>query len=176
MLHKKAAQAAFLAIEAPCAAMKALTFWLALVATLTVASSAATETVQVLIVEATIAPVCRFFGAASPSVRLTNTGASGEIDPRLSTPATGNAQIAYRCSAGTAPNFGIPQTATLACPTCAAPSTLDVALSWTNAGGGVGMTDAGNRTLNLTAQVPPSSFQAAAPGDYVGSVTVTVSP
>jgi len=146
-----------------------------LVAVLFTRSSAATDSVQVTVTQR-IVPFCKFFAADGPTMNLSNTGASGEIDPRLSSPATGTVQIGYRCTAGTLPTFGIPPIATLSCAACAGSSTMDAAMSWTSGGTGLGMSDAGNRTLSLTGQVAPGAYQAAAPGAYLGTVTVTVSP
>jgi len=70
----------------------------------------------------------------------------------------------------------VPSTATLSCAACQGGGSLNAALTWTSEGSGTGMTSAGNKTLNLSAQVVPSAFQAAAPGDYAGNVTVTVAP
>jgi hypothetical protein len=145
------------------------------VAALSIRSTTATDSVQVT-VRYTIVPVCKFFGATVPAMNLSNTGPGGDIDPRLSTPATGSVQIGYRCTSGTAPTFGVPSAATLSCATCAGTPTMDAALTWTADGAGLGMGDGGNRVFSLTGQVAAGAYQAAAPGAYLGSVTVTVSP
>jgi len=142
---------------------------------LCVGGSGATETIQITVTN-TVVPVCRFFAAAAPSMSLSNTGAPSEIDPRLSTPATGIVRIGYRCTSGTLPAFGVPPTATLSCAACTGNAVLGAALTWISDGAGRGMTDAGNRVFSLTAEVPPSAYRSAAPGDYTGNVTVTVSP
>jgi hypothetical protein len=136
---------------------------------------AASDSVEVA-VRVSIAPVCRFTGTPGLALTLSNTGAGGDIDPRLSAPATGTIDLGYRCTYGTAPRFVVPPTATLSCSACSVPSSMDAALSYTSGGQGLGMNEAGNRTFSLTGQVAPATYQAAPAGAYLGNVTVTVAP
>lgn len=127
---------------------------------------------------ATVVPVCKFFTAA-PVLNVRNTGTSGSnINPSLTTTATGSVGVTYRCTRGTSPTFTVPATATVTCAACPGAPTMAATISSTNNGAGRGFQPGGgrNRTLTVTGQIPPAVFQNARAGAYSGTMTISVMP
>jgi hypothetical protein len=132
--------------------------------------ASAAESVSVT-VNATIVGVCKFF-TASPVLNIRNTGTSGsDIDPSLSTTATGSVPIEYRCSNGTSPNFSIASSVTLT-----GAGSMIASLSSTNTGQGQGMGEGKGQTLTLTGSIAQAEFQDKPVGAYSGPVVVSISP
>ena len=132
-------------------------------------SAASTVSAQVL-------ATCRFNTGQTPVVTIANSGTT--INPSLAGPATGNAAILYRCTAGTAPVFTVPTPATVTCTTAGTCGTATMAptLSSVNTGAGTGFGSGNDKTLTVTGQLTGAQYQDMRAGNYSGTVTVTVTP
>ena len=137
------------------------------------ANSAQADT-QLVTVNAQIIGICKFNTGQTPVVTVANTGAT--IDPSLAGPATGSANVLYKCTNGTAPVFTGPPTATVTCttaPTCGV-TTMPPAMTYTGGGNGSGFSV--NKTLVVAGQLTQLQYQDMQAGTYSGTVTVTVTP
>jgi hypothetical protein len=127
-------------------------------------------------VSAQVLGICKFNSGQTPVVTIANSGAT--INPSLAGPATGNAAILYRCTAGTSATFAVPTPATVTCTTagtCGA-TTMAPTLSSLNTGAGSGFGSGQDKTLTVTGQLTQVQYQDMQAGTYSGTVTVTVTP
>jgi hypothetical protein len=127
-------------------------------------------------VSAQVNAICKFNSGQAPVVTIANSAAT--IDPSLAGPATGNAAILYRCTAGTGPTFAVPTPATVTCTTAATcgVTTMAPTLSSVNTGAGSGFGSGQDKTLTVTGQLTQVQYQDMQVGTYSGTVTVTVTP
>ncbi len=126
-------------------------------------------------VNATVVGVCKF-NSTAPVVNITNTGTGSNIDPSLTSNATGNAAINYKCSNGTSPTFTVPGTATVTCSACTGTPTMAATMTSSNTGAGTGLGSGQDKVLTVTGTIGSSIYQNAAAGSYTGSITVSVAP
>ena len=127
-------------------------------------------------VSAQVLGICKFNSGQTPVVTIATSG--GTIDPSAAGPATGNAAILYRCTAGTSATFTVPTPATVTCTTagtCGA-TTMAPTLSSVNTGAGTGFGSGNDKTLTVTGQLTSAQYQNMKAGTYSGTVTVTVTP
>jgi hypothetical protein len=127
-------------------------------------------------VSAQVLGICKFNSGQTPVVTIANTGAT--IDPSLAGPASGNAAILYRCTAGTSATFTVPTPATVKCTTAGTcgVTTMAPTLSSVNTGAGTGFGGGNDKTLTVTGQLTRVQYQDMQAGTYSGTVTVTVTP
>ena len=140
------------------------------------AAGTAQAATQVVTVNAVIVGICKFNTGQSPVVTVANSGAT--IDPSLAGPATGNANVLYRCTNGTTPAFSGPASATVTCTTsgtCGA-TTMAPAMTYTTGGNGSGFSGGNDKTLVVNGQLTQVQYQDMQAGTYSGTVTVTVTP
>jgi hypothetical protein len=140
------------------------------------AASAAQADTQVVTVNAQIIGICKYNTGQSPVVTVANTGAT--IDPSLAGPATGSANVLYKCTNGTTPVFTGPATATVTCTTagtCGA-TTMAPAMTYVTGGNGAGFSGGKDKTLVVDGQLTQVQYQDMQSGTYSGTVTVTVTP
>lgn len=139
------------------------------------ATNSALADTQTVTVSAQVIGICKFNTGQAPVVTVANSGAN--IDPSLAGPATGNANVLYKCTKGQAPVFSGPATATATCTTsgtCGVTS-MTPAMTYTSGGNGVGFSSAGiNMVVN--GQLTQAQYQDMQAGTYSGTVTVTVTP
>ncbi len=138
------------------------------------AASAAQADTQLVTVNAQIIGICKFNSGQTPVVTVANSGAT--INPSLAGPATGSANVLYKCTNGTVPVFTGPATATVTCttaPTCGV-TTMPPAMTYTGGGNGSGFSV--NKTLVVAGQLTQLQYQDMQAGTYSGTVTVTVTP
>ena len=137
------------------------------------AGSAQADT-QVVTVNAQIIGICKFNSGQTPVVTVANAGAT--INPSLAGPATGSANVLYKCTNGTVPGFTGAATATVTCTTsgtCGV-TTMTPAMTYTGGGNGSGFTV--NKTLVVAGSLTQVQYQDMQAGTYSGTVTVTVTP
>jgi len=129
-------------------------------------------------VNATIVGVCKFNGSQTPVVNITNTGSGSNIDPSLSADATGTANVTYRCSNGTTPNFSAsPSTQNLTCASCPSGSnSMSASIGYTSGGAGTGLGSGQDKTLVVTGTITSATYANASAGSYTGTLTVNVTP
>lgn len=141
---------------------------------LLVAGAAQAADSQVVTVNATILSTCKFNTGQTPVVTVANTGAN--IDPSLAGPATGNANVLYKCTNGTTPVFSGPATATVTCTTAVTcgVTTMPPAMTYTSGGAGSGFST--NKTLVVAGSLTQAQYQDMQAGTYSGTVTVSVTP
>jgi hypothetical protein len=137
------------------------------------AGSAQADT-QVVTVNAQIIGICKFNSGQTPVVTVANAGVT--INPSLAGPATGSANVLYKCTNGTVPVFSGAATATVTCttaPTCGV-TTMAPAMTYTGGGNGSGFSV--NKTLVVAGNLTQVQYQDMQAGTYSGTVTVTVTP
>jgi hypothetical protein len=147
----------------------------AISAMLVISHARAADSVTVT-VNATVSGVCKFNSGQSPIVTIQTSG--GVIDPSAAGPATGNANVLYRCTNGTSPTFNVPATATITCTTsgtCGS-STMAPTMSGSGNAAGTGMGSGQDKTLVVTGQLTSAQYANAQAGDYSGTISVTVTP
>jgi len=131
---------------------------------------------QTVTVNANIIGICKFNSGQTPVVTVANSGAN--IDPSLAGPATGNANVLYRCTNGQAPAFTVPSPATITCTTsgtCGS-TTMAPTMTYTSGGNGAGFSSGKDKTLVVTGQLTQAQYQDMQSGTYSGTITVTVTP
>ena len=131
---------------------------------------------QSVTVNAQIVGVCKFNSGQTPVVTVANSGAT--IDPSQAGPATGNANVLYKCTNGTTPAFSGPATATVTCTTAGTcgTTTMSPAMAYTSGGNGSGFSGGNDKTLVVNGQLTQVQYQDMQAGTYSGTVTVTVNP
>lgn len=119
-------------------------------------------------VNANVIGVCKFFNGPY-SITIANSGT--DIDPSLSTTATGTANIEYRCSNGQNPTFSLPASVTLT-----GAGSMDATITYTGGGAGTGMGAGQAKTLAVTGTIAEADFQNKSVGAYSNTITVSISP
>jgi hypothetical protein len=142
-------------------------------------STAIAADTYTLAVSATVLGRCKFTQAAGSTLTITNT--AGGIDPSLAGPATGLANITYRCTSGQAPAF------TTDTGTHVSAGNMRVAdvgntnfmtytLSLVGGGSGTGFGAGQDKTLAVTGTITAASYAAAPAAVYTDTVVVSVNP
>lgn len=150
---------------------------LALVGLISVEVSAQVGPQASVQVSAQVNAACRF---QTTSYNMTIANSGGIIDPALGTPASGNANLIYRCTNGTVPEFQIAGGGYSAAPPAAnvtlngltPPNTLAASISLVSggAGGGMGV----NRTAVVTGTISAGNIDAAPPDTYSATVLIDI--
>jgi len=119
-------------------------------------------------VQATVAAQCIFNAGQTPVINISYDGAAAT--PTL----TGNTTAVYRCTNGTAPTFAV-TTGTLSLTSTTATS-INYTVGASGGGNGTGMGAAQTKLATVTASLQQSTADAAEPGTYSGSFTLTLTP
>lgn len=131
--------------------------------------AAASDNITVT-VSANIVGVCKFFNGPY-TIKIANSGL--DIDPAVSTTATGSANVEYRCSNGTSPSFTVPTTVTLNGP---ASATMNAAISYLGGGDGTGMGAGQGKTLKVTGDILQADYENKPVGSYSNTIRIDINP
>jgi spore coat protein U-like protein len=122
-------------------------------------------------VNATVNGNCKF-NAGTSTVNMT-------LDPTLSTTATGNAAVLYRCTKGTLPVFALSSGST----SSATGGNLvngaeSIPYTYTSASGGAGtgMGAGQDKTLSVTVSVNQANAAGVTPNTYTDTIAITLTP
>ena len=142
------------------------------------AEAFAQATTATVTVNAQVNAACRFI-TGTATLTLANSG--GVIDPAVTSNATGNTTLTYRCTTGTLPEFDIDNSTTFADPKVrvvtltSGANNLAAQITVAGTGAGSGMGGAGNKTANVSGLINYTpDIENAAVGAYTKDVTVTI--
>ena len=139
----------------------------------------AASTTHTLDVSATVAGVCKF-NAAGPTALTIATGA-GVIDPSAVGPATGTANVTFRCTTGTTSAItgdnGLNFLGASRRVRNGAANYMSYAFSLTNAAQvGTGHGAGQDKTVAVNASIVAADYQNATAGAYTDTVVLTITP
>ena len=144
-----------------------------------VCSSAIAADTYSLAVSATVLGRCKFTQAAGTTLTITNT--VGGIDPSLAGPATGTANITYRCTTGQAPAFTT-DTGThvsggnMRVADAGNTNFMTYTLGLAGGGNGTGFGAGQDKTLVVTGTITAANYAAAPAALFSDTVVVSVNP
>jgi spore coat protein U-like protein len=152
---------------------------LAATGALIAAPAFAASTTHTLSVSATVTGNCKF-NTAGPTALTIATGA-GVIDPSAAGPATGTANVTFRCTTGTTSGItgdnGLNFSAGTRRVKNGVANFMNYALTLTNAAQlGSGFGAGQDKTVLVDASIIAADYQNATAGAYTDTVTLTITP
>ena len=148
-------------------------------ATLMTAPAYAAQTTHTLTVSATVTGNCSF-NSGGPTALTIATGA-GLIDPSVAGPATGTANVTFRCTTGTTSAItgdnGLNFSGGSRRVKNGVANFMPYSLTLTNAAQvGTGHGAGQDKTVQVDASIVAANYQNAAAGAYTDTVTLTITP
>ena len=139
----------------------------------------AASTTHTLAVSATVSGVCKF-NTAGPTALTIATGA-GVIDPSAAGPATGTANVTFRCTTGTTSAMtddnGLNFAAGSRRVKNGVANFMNYGFTLTNAAQlGTGHGAGQDKTVVVNASIIAADYQNATAGAYTDTVTLTITP